>query len=106
MQVHKFIKGFPAVAPMARVGSAAGTLLSIPIDQLRGKESSSSTPLSRQLQRSLTGGFPSNHSSPWIASLLSGSADALLAVQDVMEMSCMLQIVDCRMQANIFSKCN
>ena len=62
-QAHKFLTGFAPIRSVVRVGTAAGALLAIPAEQLRGRDGAASSqlprpappPLSRQIQRSLTG---------------------------------------------------
>jgi hypothetical protein len=69
-QAHKFLTGFAPIRSVVRVGTAAGALLAIPAEQLRGSREAGSggaaggnaagppravPPLSRQIQRSLTG---------------------------------------------------
>ena len=58
-QAHKFLTGFAPVRAAVRLGAAAGALLAIPAEQLRRDGAAPRTgaaPLSRQIQRGLTGG--------------------------------------------------
>ena len=66
MQVQNFIAGIKPIQSIIRIGSAAGQLLAIPMEQLRskgfakpyeGQPSRVSAPVSWQLQRGFTGGF-------------------------------------------------
>lgn len=59
-QAHKFLTGYAPIRSLVRVGTAAGALLAIPAEQLRRDGGSAprpngAPPLSRKLQRSLTG---------------------------------------------------
>lgn len=64
MQVHKIVAGIGPLRPLVRIAAAARQLLSIPLEQLWQRPSSSSgavsegkgsLPVSWQLQRSLAG---------------------------------------------------
>ena len=67
IQAHKFLTGFAPIRSVVRVGTAAGALLAIPAEQLRRQDAAGGggassgapraalPPLSRQIQRSLTG---------------------------------------------------
>ncbi|BDA50280.1 probable autophagy-related protein 2 at C-terminar half [Coccomyxa sp. Obi] len=84
-QAHKFLTGYAPIRSLVRVGTAAGALLAIPAEQLQRRDSSSggsaprphaATPLSRKLQRSLTGLVRAI-----LAEMLGLSASALGSVQ-------------------------
>jgi len=60
-QAHKFLTGFAPVRAAVRLGAAAGALLAIPAEQLRRDGAplrAGAAPLSRQIQRGLTGECP------------------------------------------------
>lgn len=62
LQVQNFIAGIKPIQSIIRIGSAAGQLLAIPADALRGKSETHrqgakapQLPVSRQLQRGMFG---------------------------------------------------
>ena len=60
-QAHKFLTGFAPIRAAVRLGAAAGALLAIPAEQLRrdgAAPRAGAAPLSRQIQRGLTGAPP------------------------------------------------
>ncbi|KAK9836947.1 hypothetical protein WJX81_001853 [Elliptochloris bilobata] len=85
-QAHKFLTGFAPVRAAVRLGAAAGALLAIPAEQLRRDGAAPRTgaaPLSRQIQRGLTGLVRAI-----LAEALGLSASALGGVQVVLTGAC------------------